>query len=219
MSTLPMDSVAGTRFEEIITTEAALREVLGHPGELALRKELSYLDRHCRAFIALSPFVLVGSTDSSGKTDVTPRGDAPGFALVLDEKTLAIAERPGNRRLDTLRNVLQTARVGLLFMIPGVEETLRVNGRASIVRDAAILDRTAAHGKRPLVAMVVEVEECFMHCAKALKRSSLWDTTTWPERDALPSLAQILLDQARPKGATLAGLEAHIDESNATTLY
>jgi uncharacterized protein len=219
MSAQVMDSTIQARFEDVITSEEALREVLGKPGELALRKELSYLDRHCQAFIALSPFVLVGSTDSNGKTDVTPRGDAPGFALVLDQKTLAIAERPGNRRLDTLRNVLQTSRVGLLFMIPGVEETLRVNGRASIVRDTAILDRAVVRGKRPLVAIVIEVEECFMHCAKALKRANLWDTTTWPERDALPSLAQILLDQVHPEGATLAGLEAHIEESNITTLY
>src|SRR5260370_42662889 len=120
MSALAMDGTAQARFEDVITSEAALRDVLGRPNELALQKELPYLDRHCQAFIALSPFVLVGSTDSNGRTDVTPRGDAPGFALVLDEKTLAIAERPGNRRLDTPRNGLQTSRVGLLFMIPGV---------------------------------------------------------------------------------------------------
>jgi PPOX class probable FMN-dependent enzyme len=211
--------MVAARFEETVTSEAELRDVLGRPNDLALRKQLAYLDRHCEAFIALSPFVLVGSVDHTGRIDVTPRGDAPGFVLVLDEKTLVIPERPGNRRLDTLTNILQTSRVGLLFMIPGVEETLRVNGSASIVRDAAILDRAVVRDKRPLVAIAVEVEECFMHCAKALKRSNLWEPAGWPERSALPSLAQMLMDQACPADTTLADLEAHVEESNTTTLY
>jgi PPOX class probable FMN-dependent enzyme len=199
-----------------VTSEAELRDLIGQPVELSLRKQLAYLDRHCRAFIALSPFVLVGSVDHTGRIDVTPRGDAPGFVMVLDEKTLVIPERPGNRRLDTLTNVLKTARVGLLFMIPGVEETLRINGSASIVRDAAILDRAVVRDKRPLVAIAVEVEECFMHCAKALKRSNLWEPAGWPERGALPSLAEMLMDQACPADFTLGELEADVEEDNAT---
>jgi PPOX class probable FMN-dependent enzyme len=160
-------------FVDAVETEAELREIMGTPGALAVGKQLDRLDRHCRDFIALSAFVLVGTFDSGGRCDVSPRGDEPGFVLVLDEKTLAVPERPGNRRLDSLLNVLETGTVGLLFLVPGFEETLRVNGRASVVRDAGVLERTASHGKRPPVAIGVEVEECFLHCAKAFKRSRL----------------------------------------------
>ncbi len=206
-------------FADTVTSEAALRELIGEPSELVIRKQLAALDRHCRAFIALSPFVLVGTANAAGACDVSPRGDAPGFALVLDEKRLVIPERPGNRRLDTLRNILQTGAVGLLFMIPGVEETLRVNGRACLVRDPAILARTAARGKQPLIAIGVEVEECFLHCAKAFKRSRLWHHAEWPDRAALPSLAEMILDQARPANTTVDDLEAYIEESYIKRLY
>jgi hypothetical protein len=124
--------------------------------------------------VALSPFVLVGTSDAGGTCDVSPRGDAPGFVLVLDEETLAIPERPGNRRIDSLLNILETGVVGLLFLVPGFEETLRINGRASVVRNACILKRTEAQGKPPAVAIGLELEECFPHCAKAFKRSGLW---------------------------------------------
>ncbi len=207
------------RFADTVTSEGVLREVLGSPSELTVRKQLAALDRHCRAFIALSPFLLLGSVDATGRHDVSPRGDAPGFALVLDDTTLAIPERPGNRRLDTLRNILQTGAVGLLFLVPGVEETLRVNGRACLVRDANILERLSAQGKRPALAIGVEVEECFMHCAKCMKRSQLWDPTRWPDHTALPSLGQMLLDQTRPADTTAADLDAYLAESYTKRLY
>ena len=206
-------------FTDLVTSEVALRELLGHPGELVIRKQLSALDGHCRAFIALSPFLAIGTTSATGTCDVSPRGDAPGFVAVLDERTLAIPERPGNRRFDTLRNILQTGAVGLLFLIPGIEETLRVNGRASLVRDAALLERLAARGKPPWLAIGVEVEECFLHCAKAFKRAQLWEAASWPERTALPSLAQMLLDQACPPDTTVDELAAQIEESYTTRLY
>ncbi len=211
--------MALSQFGDIVTSEEELRGLMGQPSELVLRKQLTALDHHCRAFIALAPFLLIGSVDAAGRHDVSPRGDAPGFALVLDEKMLVIPERPGNRRLDTLRNILHTPSVGVLFIVPGVEEILRVNGRACLVRDAAILDQTAAQGKRPLIAIGVEVDECFMHCAKAMKRAKLWDPTCWPERATLPSLAQMLVDQAHPAATTADDLDAYLHESYSKRLY
>lgn len=206
-------------FTDTVTSEEELRGLLGTPSDLVIRKQLAALDRHCRAFIALSPFVLIGTTDATGACDVSPRGDAPGFVLVPDEKTLVIPERPGNRRADTLRNILQTGAVGLLFIIPGVEETLRVNGRACLTRDAALLERTAARGKQPPLAIGVTVDECFLHCAKAFKRSGLWEAEQWPERGALPSLAQMIVDQVRPPDTTVADLERALAESYTKRLY
>jgi len=206
-------------FTHPLTSEAELGDLLGAPSELSVRKQLAALDHHCRAFIAMSPFVLIGTCDPKGRCDVSPRGDAPGFVLALDTQTLVIPDRPGNRRVDTLRNIVQTGAVGLLFMIPGVEETLRVNGRAWVVRDPDLLARTAARGKQPLLAIGVAVDECFLQCAKALKRSQLWNAAGWPERAALPSLAQMLLDQAQLPDTTLADLECLVAESYANRLY
>jgi PPOX class probable FMN-dependent enzyme len=192
---------------------------MGTPGGLAIGKQLDRLDRYCRAFVALSPFVLLGTYGAGGKCDVSPRGDAPGFVAVLDEKTLAIPERPGNRRLDSLTNVLETGAVGMLFLIPGFEETLRINGRASVVRDADLLGRMIVRGKRPAVAIGVEVEECFLHCAKAFKRSRLWDAEGWPERSALPSLGSMLRDQGAAPGASAEEVDRRIEEGYARRLY
>jgi PPOX class probable FMN-dependent enzyme len=206
-------------FTDIVTSEEQLRELIGTPGEEAVRKQLSFLDRHCRTLISSSPFVLVGSINSSGNLDVSPRGDAPGFVQVLDEKTLVIPERPGNRRLDTLRNIVQTAAVGLLFLIPGMGETLRVNGRACLVKDTALLERFVVQGKQPKIAIVVEVQECFLHCAKALRRSKLWDATTWPERASLPSAGQIWRDQVRLQNMTASELDELLEEDYRQCLY
>ncbi len=206
-------------FQDTVRTEAELREIMGTPSELAVGKQLDRLDRHCRSLVALSPLVLVGTFDATGACDVSPRGDAPGFVAVLDEKTLAIPERPGNRRLDSLLNVLETGAIGLLFLVPGFEETLRVNGRASVVRDADVLERTAARGKPPAVAIGVGVEECFLHCAKALKRSGLWEAGRWPERSGLPSLGRMFRDQGAVPGASAEDLEGRIEESYVKRLY
>ena len=206
-------------FADVVATEAGLREIMGEPGTVAVGKQLDRLDRHCRDFVALSPFVLVGTFDSSGRCDVSPRGDAPGFVAVLDDKTLAIPERPGNRRVDSLLNILETGSAGLLFVVPGFEETLRVNGRARVVRDADVLERMMARGKRPPVAIGVEIEECFLHCAKAFKRSELWRADGWPERSAMPSLGRMLRDQGAAPGASVEELEGRIEESYARQLY
>jgi hypothetical protein len=163
-----------SKFKDIITSEEQLRDLIGFPTDKTAYNWLAYLDEQCQNFIAQSPFVLIGTVDASGACDVSPRGDGPGFVVVLDEQTLLIPERPGNRRADTLNNILQTSAVGLLFLIPGSEETLRVNGHGYLVRDTTLLERAAAKGKLPLLAIGVEVQECFVHCANALKRSKLW---------------------------------------------
>jgi uncharacterized protein len=133
---IPLDEIP---FRDAVTSEEALRALVGRPSELAIRKEISYLDAHCRAFIARSPFVLIATSGASGRADVSPKGDPPGFVQVLDEHRLVIPDRPGNRRLDGMRNLLENPHVGLLFLIPGLEETLRVKGRAWIIRDEEIL--------------------------------------------------------------------------------
>ncbi len=207
------------QFAQPITSEAELRACLGEPSDLVLRKQLTTLDAHCRAFIANSPFMLLGSTAADGSCDVSPRGDAAGFVLAHDAQTLIVPERPGNRRADTLRNILQTGQVGMLFLIPGVEEFLRVNGQAQLVRDPDLLRQLAAHGKTPWLAIVVQVEECFLHCAKAIKRAQLWDQASWPIARPVASLAQMLLDQVQPANTTLADLEQGLCESYIQRLY
>jgi PPOX class probable FMN-dependent enzyme len=165
------------------------------PDAGSIRKELRRLDGHCRAFIARSPFVLIGSSDGRGNADVTPKGDKPGFADIFDDNTLAIPDRPGNNRLDTLENVLLNPAVGLLFLIPGMNETLRVNGEARITVDATLRERLAVDGRPPLSVMVVTVKAAYMHCAKAFMRSELWKPESWPERKSMPTLGEILHDQ------------------------
>ncbi|MGH2558920.1 MAG: pyridoxamine 5'-phosphate oxidase family protein [Thermomicrobiales bacterium] len=206
-------------FRSVVSSEEELREVLGQPSDLVIRKQLPTLDRHARTFIAHAPFALIGTSNRDGGCDVSPRGDGPGFVEVLDDSTLAIPERPGNRRADSLRNIIENPHVGLLFMIPNVEETLRVNGRAQIVRDEKMLDRMAVRGKRPLLAIAVEVEEVFLHCAKAFKRSGLWQPENWPARSELPSLAEMLMDQVKPAGTTVEELDCAIEDGYQKRLY
>lgn len=204
--------MTGSKFTDIVTSEAALRELIGSPSELVRHKQLTALDSHCQAFIALSPFLLIGTVNAVGDCDVSPRGDAPGFVQVLDETTLVIPERPGNRRIDTLRNILQTPHVGLLFLIPGRGEMLRVNGRACLMRDAALLERAIVQGKRPLIAIGVEIDECFLHCAKAIKRSKLWDQRERTEHAKLPSFGRMLLDQTQLTDMTAQELDTYLEE-------
>jgi PPOX class probable FMN-dependent enzyme len=180
---------------DFIETHEQLRSIYKAPGTTAVRKELRRLDRHCRAFIERSPFVLIGSSDRDGNADVTPKGDRPGFALVLDDTTIAIPDRPGNNRLDTLENILVNPAVGLLFLIPGMNETLRINGHARLTADAALCERLAVEGKTPQCAVVVAVRAAYMHCAKAFLRSGLWQPASWMDRSAMPTLGQMLKDQ------------------------
>jgi PPOX class probable FMN-dependent enzyme len=173
-----------------------------------------------RRFIAESPFVLLGTVGRDASCDVSPRGDAPGrLATVLDARTVVIPERRGNRRADSLRNIIETGRAALLFLIPGVGETLRVNGRAFVIRDDEVLAPLAVEGKRPLVAIVVEVEECFVQCAKAVIRSKLWDAGAAGGASSLPGLAEMLVDQARIEGQTVESLSRLIEVSYRDHLY
>ncbi len=175
-----------------ITTLDQLREVYPPPAERSVNKEVDHLDEHCRRFVALSPFVLISSSDSSGACDVSPKGGPPGFVHVLDRYRLLIPDATGNRRLDGLQNMLENPRVGLLFLIPGLGETLRANGRVELTRDPELLDGLETAGRPAKLALVVTVEVAYLHCAKALIRSKLWQPDSWP--DELPSAAEILND-------------------------
>ncbi len=214
-----MTATVQSPFTEQITSQEALRELLGQPSELVIKKQLPALDAHCRAYIALAPFMLLGTANAAGECDVSPRGDAPGFVAVLDDGHIAIPDRPGNRRIDSLRNIVDNGKVGLLFVIPGIEETLRVNGRACLTREPALLERLAARGKVPTLAIGVTVEEAFLHCAKAFKRSQLWDNATWPAEGALPTLAQMVNDQVAIPGLSLDDIARGIAESYEKRLY
>ena len=209
-------------FNDTVTSREELRAIFGAPMERALLKERASLDVHCRAFIAKAPFVLLATSGAAGRCDVSPKGDAPGFVQVLDDHHLVIPDRPGNNRIDGFTNIVENPHIGMIFLIPGREDTLRVNGRASIVRDATILERLAVQGKRPKVAIGVEVEECFLHCAKAFKRSGLWEQERWPDVSALPSMARMLWDQieAKPAGhASVEDYERAQQEGLRRTLY
>lgn len=202
------------KFKDIINSEDELRQLLGQPSQLVIDKELQALDHHCRAFIELSPYLLLGTSNAAGLGDVSPRGDGPGFVCVLDDKTIVIPDRPGNRRADSLRNILANPQVGLLFLIPGFGETLRVNGRAYLIHDEDILAKMAIKGKNPLLGIAVEIRSCFLQCAKATLRSKIWDTDTWLEREALPSLAQMLLEQTKTEDWTVDTLEQMVAKSS-----
>lgn len=208
----------GPHFRDLITTETALREVIGEASELVWDKVIAHVDDHCRQFIAKSPFLLIASSDSSGVLDVSPKGDPAGFVQVLDDHTLAIPDRLGNRRVDTLRNVLQNPNVGLIFLVPGRRDTLRISGKAQIVRDASLLATMAVKGRAPDLALVLHVERTLFHCAKSVIRSSLWDPAGWPDVTGVSSPAESLLAHARPE-ATVADMQKLIDDDIRERLY
>jgi PPOX class probable FMN-dependent enzyme len=206
--------------DEVISSEADLRARFRAPSELAIRKQQDYLDGNCRRFIALSPFLCL-ATAGEGGIDNSPRGDAPGFVEVQDDRTLLIPDRPGNNRLDSLANIIRNPQVGLLFLIPGVTETLRVNGRARIVTRPQMLERFAVNGRAPAVVILVETEEVFLHCSKALIRSRLWQEDAKVDRKVLPSLGRMIAEAAdrNPAAATVADYDARIAKSIEETLY
>lgn len=179
----------------VISDEPALRSLFEATHKLAALKSQNALDTHAQAFIRRSPFVCIGTQGLDGKADVSPRGDPVGFVRILDEHTLAIPDRPGNNRLDSLANIVANPNVGLLFIIPGFDDTLRVNGKASLVTDPELLASMSVNGRSPRLAIVVKVDEVFMHCAKAFRRSHLWDPDHLQDRREMPSLMNILLDQ------------------------
>ncbi|MFI6520670.1 pyridoxamine 5'-phosphate oxidase family protein [Spirillospora sp. NPDC050679] len=201
-----------------ITSAGALRELLGEVMPRAVQKERARLHARDREWVAASPFCLIATSDAEGNCDVSPKGDPAGFVKVLDDTTLAIPERPGNRRGDGYFNILSNPHVGLVFLVPGRSETLRVNGRARLVRDAPFFDDMVVKGHRPILATVVEIEQIFFHCGKALLRSALWKPETW-DPDALPSHARITKDVIPGETATVEQLEHYYGQSYLERLY
>ena len=206
------------KFKEIISSEVQLRAILGTPSEGAKNKIIHLLDEHCRKFIANSPFLTIASVNANGQVDVSPKGDPAGFVKVLDEKTLAIPERLGNKRADTFVNILAQPGVGLLFMIPGIKETLRVNGKAQIVTDLVIREQLAYKDKLPQLALIVRVEEVFMHCSKCMIRSKLWTNIDPDIRSKVPTLAEVIKDHAKIE-APVKALEDYLREDEVNGLY
>jgi len=201
-----------------LASAAELRPLYNGPSALVRAKQIERIDAHCRSFIARSPLVMIGSTHPERGADVSPRGDAPGFVQVLDEHHLAIPDRPGNNRLDTLENIIRNPSVGLLFLIPGMNETLRVNGDARITVDAGLRKRLAVDGKAPQSVIVVSVKAAYMHCAKAFMRSELWKPESWYDRATLPTLGQIIRDQLALAEAA-GDIDCELDHDYRQTMW
>lgn len=200
-----------------VTTADELRELLGTPSDRAANKDRTRLHELDRAWLSASPFCLVATAAADGSCDVSPKGDPPGFAHVLDDTTIALPERPGNRRADGFRNVLSNPHVGLVFLVPGRTDTLRINGRARLVSDAPFFDELVVKGHRPVLALVVEVEQIFYHCAKAFLRSRLWDAASWGAVE-VPSRAQISQALERPE-ESVESLERYYGAAYEEGLY
>lgn len=198
-----------------VSTAEDLREIVGHPNEYVANKVGRKLAPIHRDWLAHSPLGFVATTDADGRVDVSPKGDPSGFVQVIDETTIAIPERPGNKRVDGYLNVLQRPQVGTLFVIPGRGDTLRINGRATVLADADYFDAMSIAGKRPLLALEIAVEEVFFHCARAFLRADAWVPESW-NPTALPSVAQMA--QALRTGMSLAELEAYYNEDNMRTM-
>lgn len=194
-----------------------LRELYGAPSERAVKKQLSRLERHSRNFIALSPFLVIASSDPSGRCDASPKGDAPGFVRVIDDTTLVIPDRLGNNRTDTLGNLLAHPGIGLIFFVPGIPETLRVNGRASVTVDPELLEPLAVNGKAPRSGILVAIEEVYFHCGKALIRSDLWNPKKQLGRGDFPIIGRIIAEQVGGMDADEA--ERQTAENYRTRLY
>jgi uncharacterized protein len=202
-----------------VSDETALRGLYPEPMELAVLKQLNHLDAHCRNFLAHSPFAVIGSTRPGRGTDVSPRGDAPGFARVLDDHTIAIPDRPGNNRLDTMSNIIADAEIGLLFFILGIDETLRINGTARLSREPELLAAAAIKDRAPHLIILVTVREAFLHCGKAFKRSRLWQDDYRIDKRSFPSLGRMIVEQTKPATVTVQQADAFVEENYVTGLY
>jgi len=206
-------------FTAVVTAEEEIRDIIGYPSELVNHKIIDHIDNHCSDFIAKTPLLFISTSDGQGSCDVSPRGDAPGFVAIMDNKRLLIPERPGNRRIDSIRNILNNPHVGLIFIIPGLEETLRINGRAYVIKDKSLLEPMHVNGKAPLLGIGVVVEECYMHCAKAFKRSRTWEPESWLDEGLLPKPAKIIAAHARQLNVTEEAVEASLHETYTKRLY
>ena len=205
-------------FAGALTSPERLRDFYNAPMEAAIRKDIGELDDMCRRLIAASPMLFVATHSDGGRMDVSPRGGQPGFVTVLDDRHLAIPDATGNRRLDTLENIVSSGRIALIFLIPGRDTTLRVNGRAAVTAAPDLLDRLSPVGKPPRTAIVVETEEVYTHCPKAFVRSKLWNPETWPDPATLPTSAEVTLAHQRNPELTLDQVEEREREALAKRL-
>ncbi|MFZ0592970.1 MAG: pyridoxamine 5'-phosphate oxidase family protein [Bryobacteraceae bacterium] len=203
--------------EKGLNNAGEVRAHYGEPSNMSKAKQLDHLDQHCKAFIQLSPFIVVATAGTDGRADASPRGDAPGFVSVLDEKTILIPDRTGNRRADTINNVAVNPHVGILFMVPGINETLRVNGAARVTIDPDLLIPLAVNQKVPTAGLIVTTEEVFFHCGKPLIRSDLWNPDRRVVRGRFPSLGKVLADQIA--GGKAEEFDLSIEEQYRTRLY
>lgn len=203
---------------QTVTNRAKLTEIIGEPKPDIANKEMPSLDAHCRHFISLCPFLCISTADAAGNQDVSPRGDPPGFVRVLDDRTILIPDRKGNRRVDTMRNILENPHVGLLLMLPGVEEIVRINGKATLTEDPSLLADSAVNGSVPALGIIVQIEDVFFHCAKAVIRSKLWDPETPIQRSQFPTYGEIVRDQRAPDGDP-ADINAELQNDYKSRLY
>jgi PPOX class probable FMN-dependent enzyme len=195
-----------------------LREFYDEPMEVAVRKDIGHIDELCRCLIAAAPMLFVATFSSEGHADVSPRGGQPGFVTVLDEEHLAIPDATGNRRLDTLENIVSSGRLALIFVIPGRDTTLRVNGHAVVTAVPELLERLTPVGKPPKTAILVKAEEVYTHCPKAFVRSKLWDPASWPDPASLPTSAEVTVAHQRNPELTLEQVQKRERESLAKRL-
>jgi hypothetical protein len=215
----PVADVGGNGFEAAVGSVAGLRELYREPSRPAVAKEIDHLDANCAAFVAHSPFVVLSTADDEGRCDTSPRGGPPGFVRVLDERRLAIPDLSGNNRLDTFQNLLRSSGIGLLFLIPGLDETLRIDGRATVTTDPAVLGACTLGDLWPRVALGVTVEAAYIHCGKALRRAGLWDPGAWPDRSGLPAIACMLRDHYALPDMDVAAVERRLEDSYARTMW
>ncbi|MEN8239635.1 MAG: MSMEG_1061 family FMN-dependent PPOX-type flavoprotein [Actinomycetota bacterium] len=206
-------------FDHALTTTADLRSIYREPSKPSVAKQIDHLDDHCRVFIDHSPLVLLASSSAAGRVDVSPRGGYPGFVRMLDEHRLAIPDMAGNNRLDSMQNLVDSPGVGLLFCIPGLDETLRVNGTATITTDPEVLETCAGNDLYPKVAIGVDVDEVFIHCAKALRRSRLWHPDDWPDLGDMPTVACMLKDHYDLPEMDLAAIEERLTDAYERTTW
>jgi PPOX class probable FMN-dependent enzyme len=202
----------------VIERVEQLREFYDAAMERAVKKDIGHIDEMCRRLIAASPMVFIATYSKDGQADVSPRGGQPGFVTVLDERRLAIPDATGNRRLDTLENVVESGRAGVIFVIPGRDTTLRVNGPAHVTAEPELLERIQPVGKPPRTAIVLEAEEVYAHCPKAFIRSKLWDPGSWPDPESLPTPAEVSVAHQRDPAWTVEQEEERIAEAIRTRL-
>lgn len=204
-----------------IDSREQLRDLIGRPLQANVDKSLDHIDALAARFITMSPFLTIASCNAAGAMDVSPKGDPPGFVAVLDDKHFAVPERPGNRRCDTFHNILENPAVGLIFLVPGMDETLRINGTATLSTDPGILEPMAVDGRPPLLALVVKVEEVFIHCGKALKRSRLWHDDYHIDRSAFPTMGEVVHAHAKlsAQDISVQRVNAHVEHDYETNLY